>query len=115
MLPKPFRLPSHRIPILLKNGKRMHSMLCSLIILQKKSDETSQFAVIIPHKLSKKAVLRNRTKRLLVETIHHQLPTLTNGFDVIVMAKKILATEKLQDVEPQLVLLLQKTKLLSEL
>jgi ribonuclease P protein component len=43
---------------------------------------------IVGLKLSKKAVERNKTKRWLREIFRDQLPTLKNGQDILVIAKK---------------------------
>lgn len=115
MLPKPFRLPSHRIPELIAHGKRYHDELFSLIVVLKNSADTgSQFAVIVPSKLSKQAVKRNRTKRLLVEALHHQLPHIIHGFDVIIMARKIFIDEKLPDIAPHITHVLTTTGLVEK-
>ena len=56
------------------------------------------YTVIVPVRLSKKAVERNRTRRLLREAIHQHLAHLEHGYEVIVMARKILKDEKLTDI-----------------
>lgn len=58
----------------------------------------TRFACAVPKRLDKRATRRNRTKRLILEAIHLLLPKVTPGFDVVISAKKILWTEKVQDV-----------------
>ncbi|MCR4263243.1 MAG: ribonuclease P protein component, partial [Candidatus Roizmanbacteria bacterium] len=70
-------------------------------------------SVIVPIRLSKKAVERNRTRRLLREAVHQHLPQLSGGFEMIVMAKKILKEEKLVDIVPDVTRSLHDAHLLS--
>ena len=99
MLPKHYRLAGHRIPTLIRSGKRISSHLVSLIY-QPTADnlQPTAITVIVPVRLSKKAVERNRTRRLLREAIHQHLAHLEHGYEVIVMARKILKDEKLTDI-----------------
>lgn len=48
-----------------------------------------KLAFVVPKKLSKKAVVRNRTKRLLSEIFYHFVPSLKRGFYIVVYAQKI--------------------------
>ena len=132
MLPKQYRLAGHRIPELIKSGKRVSNRLASFIYqlttdLPRRqagnlparnaphSDAGGQpitITVIVPMRLSKKAVERNRTRRLFREAIHQHLVHLERGYEVIVMAKKILKYEKLQDIAPDIQNLLIKARLL---
>lgn len=50
--------------------------------------DLSRFGFIVSTKISKKAVLRNRAKRLLRETIRTLLPKIKEGFDILLLAKK---------------------------
>jgi ribonuclease P protein component len=113
MLPKPHRLPGYRIPEIIKSRTRFHSELATLILSPTSGDETSRFTVIVPVKLSKKAVPRNRTKRLLREALYQNLPQLPQGTDGILLAKKLLVEEKLQDILSDIMTLLEKAHLLT--
>ena len=113
MIPSTHRLPGHRIPVLLKNGRRFNGEIASLIFLQNESGENSHIAAIVPVKLSKKAVYRNRTRRLIYESIRQNISEIKPGFEIIIMAKKLFAEEKLSDVQKPIMDLLQKAELLS--
>lgn len=110
MLPKKFRLPGHQIPVLVKQGKRITSDIATLIS-QRTQNNTSQFAFIVPSRLSKKSHERNRTKRLLSEVLRLNMNKINPGFEIILMAKKILTKEKLQEIQPEINKLLEKAGL----
>jgi ribonuclease P protein component len=110
MLPSIHRLPGYRIPEILKKGTRFQSDYLTLI--KEKTTGDSRFTVIVPIRLSKKANVRNRTRRLLRESIHKQLPNIQQGSDAIVMTNKLLLEEKLDDVIPIVISLLTNAGLL---
>ncbi len=115
MLPKQHRLHGHKIPEIIKRGIRYQSSIAVLILNRKNSLSLfSEFTTIIPSRLSKKANKRNRTKRLLNEAISKNLKQVRPGFEVIVMAKKILEKEKLQEIQPEIDSLLKKAKMIIE-
>ncbi len=58
-----------------------------------------RFAFIVSKKVSKKAVERNRGKRLLKEAVRKVLPALKNcEYDIILIGKKNIFREKMQTV-----------------
>lgn len=109
MLPRSQRLPAHFIPLLMKQGRRIDGERIQLLFYPATHNK---YAVIVPTRLSKKAVARNRTKRLIVETLHNRLSTIKSGYYILIMAKRVLATEKLQDIEPEVEELLRKANLI---
>lgn len=110
MLSHPYRLPGFRIPVLLKTGRRFNGEIATIILLKNEAENT-RVGILVPMKLSKKAVHRNRSKRLISEVVRLNLSKIKPGFDVIIMAKKLLREEKLSDIEKPLVILLQKAEL----
>lgn len=117
MLPKKFRLPGNQIPLVLKRGKRYNFSLFNLVVYnqttkQPDNQTTSRFSFIVSSKISKRAVIRNRTKRLLSESVRLLVPQIKKGREIIFFAKKALKEEKLQDVLPTIEKNLKKTRLL---
>ena len=51
------------------------------------NEKESHFGFIISTKISKKAVVRNRIKRIMSETIRLNLPKLKKGFDIVFLIK----------------------------
>jgi ribonuclease P protein component len=62
-----------------------------MCILQKTTNDVSRFAFVVSTKVAKHAVDRNRMKRVLRESVHHLLPTIKPGYDVVFVAKKNFA------------------------
>ena len=112
MLLKENRLRGFRIPVLLKQGRRVHGEIASVIFVPNDSQE-SHIGVIVPIKLSKRAVHRNRTKRLIYEAVRQNNSSVKPGFDIIIMTKKLFREEKLTDIQQPIIELLQKAELLS--
>lgn len=104
MLSKKFRIPGNQIPQVLKKGKRYSFPLFNLVVLKLQVTsyklQASRFAFVVSTKISKKAVVRNRTKRLFSESVRLLFPQIKKGNDIIFFAKKPLEKEKLQDILP---------------
>ncbi len=93
MLPKTNRLPSSQIRLVMRSGKRIHQPALQLIY-RSNNLQVSRFAVIVSTKVDKRAVMRNRIKRLLHQAVFNVLPNVTTGTDGILIAKNIsLATD----------------------
>ena len=62
MLPKQNRLPSFKIPTVIKKGKRFQSRLLTLVVYEDKTakSKSPRFAIIVPTKVDKRAVKRNK-------------------------------------------------------
>jgi len=119
MLPKSHRIPRSCFQMVYKSGKRIHGNNFSLIVspvpkieeslipgMVHKSSVTqplSRFAVVVPKKVAKRAVDRNRMKRLVSESLHHLLPTIKPGIDCIIIAKTNFADTKQQDIKNELI------------
>ncbi len=54
--------------------------------IRKNNLKTSRFGFVISKKFSKKAVIRNKTKRRLSEIIKTKLPEIKKGIDVVIVA-----------------------------
>jgi ribonuclease P protein component len=100
MLPKSNRLPKSQFQSVFRTGKKMHTDDLMCVVLKTK-EVVSQFAFVVSTKVSKHAVDRNRMKRLLRESIHHLLPTIQPGYDIVFVAQKNFADKKESDIEDQ--------------
>ena len=101
MFPKPNRLPHEEFSHVYKTGKRIHGEDV-LFIISPNKQSVSRFAVQVGTKIDKKAVGRNRMKRLFREAIRHVLPTIKPGFDCILIARKNFSEKKEQEIEAML-------------
>lgn len=75
----------------------------------------SRFGFIVSKKVSKKAVVRNRLKRRLRESVRWADKTgrLVGGWDVVVMPKPVLGTAARGEIKPLVDKLLRKSGLLN--
>jgi len=109
MFPKPNRLPSESFRHIFKTGKRVRGEDV-LLIISHNALPISRFAVQVGVKIAKRAVKRNRMKRLIRESIRHLIPTIKPGLDSIIIAQKNFAENKQQIIEDELVKILNITK-----
>ena len=91
MLAKKYRLASYLIPQTLKKGKRFYSKHFILITNFRLSTANNQprFSFIVSKKVYKLAVRRNRLKRRLREIARQNLSKIKNGYNIIILARKI--------------------------
>jgi ribonuclease P protein component len=69
------------------DGAMHQSKSFGMGIYDRKDGEESRFGFIISTKISKKAVVRNRIKRIMSEVIRINLNKLKNGYDVLFLIK----------------------------
>lgn len=69
------------------DGSLIQSKSFGMGIYNRADDEPSHFGFIISTKISKKAVIRNRIKRIMSETVRVNLDKLKNGFDILFLIK----------------------------
>lgn len=112
MLPKKYRLPLrtelHRLQ---KEGRLYHFPFFGLLA-GKNNLPVSRFAFIVSKKIHKKAVRRNRIKRLLREAARELLPQIKPGFDVVFLTKKNIIDQDLSSLLAAMKIALQKAGLL---
>ena len=93
-----------------KQGDGFKQGLLSLKVVKNNLD-TSRFGFVISKKFSKKAVIRNRTKRRLSEIIKAKLLEIKKGIDVIIIVIPG-AENEFQELEHTLSKLFKKAKIL---
>ncbi len=112
MLSKKHRLPSYLIPKLLKRGQRLHADNFTLIYQPSTINNFPRFAFIIPIKLEKRAVYRNRLKRLLRQTVKYQIKKIKKGYNILLLANKAQRSNKPPQISAEVITLLQKAKII---
>lgn len=106
MLPKNYRLPASRISHVLRYGKRVGNQLFQLST--EKGETVSRFSFIVSTKIDKRATRRNRIRRLLSESVHHQLQHIAPGCDYVFVVRKNFSDAKQVEMEKMVMELFQK-------
>ncbi|KKU87416.1 ribonuclease P protein component [Candidatus Gottesmanbacteria bacterium RIFCSPLOWO2_01_FULL_48_11] len=87
MLPIPYRLPTPDVKQVMRSGRRLASPEL-VLIYQKNTTDASRFALIVPKSVDKRAVGRNRTKRLVREALRKLLPAIAQAIDGVIIARR---------------------------
>ena len=109
MLPKQHRLSLRTELNRIKGkGNLFQGHLFSLLI-DRYPGQPSRFGFIISSKVHKKAVKRNRAKRLLSESIFSLLPRIKPGFSLVFLAKRKVIGDDFKEIESEIEELFIKT------
>jgi ribonuclease P protein component len=113
MLPKTNRLTlsDKKYKELQKTGRTTQTKELFIVVNPKENKAPTKFAVIVPKKLDKRAVRRNRTRRLIAAAVHGLLSKVKDGHDVMIMARRVFYEDKLEDVLPVVREIFEKAKL----
>lgn len=107
MLSKKNRLPGSKIPNILKKGTKKETPLLKIYY---ELNNNSKFTVICPKKVCKKAVERNKIKRLIRETLRKKLDKEELKINAVILAKKEIVGQKQNKIEKSLESLFNKIK-----
>lgn len=112
MLPKKHRLMLSKDFEILKNqGRRINGPLFNLIVAKRDENQPPRFGFVVSRKIDKKAVRRNRCKRLLREATRPFLSSAKPGYDVLLLAKKPLKEKSFGETEEEMRRMFEKAKL----
>jgi len=88
MLPKENRLNmTTDIEEVKSKGKKVSGKSLMILVLEKGDKKDSRFGIIVSKNVSKKAVYRNRAKRIIRESINSVLSKVKVGYNVVVIAR----------------------------
>ena len=92
MLPKKYRL-SKKIDIerVKKGGTSISNDLLTFIVEDVDTKSFSRFCIIVSTKISKKAVVRNKIKRMVSTIIENRLEEIKDGKNIVIIVKKDLS------------------------
>ncbi|MBI4059079.1 ribonuclease P protein component [Candidatus Microgenomates bacterium] len=109
MLPSQYRLNEKRdFDRVLKKGLMEQTSLFGLGYLKLTDNLPSRFGLIVSKRISKRAVDRNRIKRILRESLRHLLEKMDKGFMVVILAKHKLLYSNQKEAEEVLAMVLNK-------
>lgn len=78
----------------------------------KNNFKSTRFGIVVSKKFSKKAVVRNQTRRKIKEAIRPKLANIKKGYDVVIMVRPGLNIIDFWDLNQKVETLLKKTGLL---
>lgn len=115
MLPKKYRLPLRtELKRIKKEGNLYQGKFFGLLLSQLNSTiNVSRFAVIISNKIDKKAVKRNKIRRLIYEALWSLYPKIKNGAEGVFLVKKTISQATFLEIKDEIKNLFKKNKLLS--
>lgn len=96
-----------------EEGEKFQSNLFGLLVLGTGKPIT-RFGFVISTKLSKRAVKRNRVKRILREQVRLLLERIKPGFDVVFLGKKPVLESNSREIEKEIKRLFKKAGLLGK-
>lgn len=100
MLPRKYRLTKRSdFQKVLENGTVFQGRLFGLAVLKKDTGEEPRIGIIVSNKISKKAVDRNRIRRLVREAVREQLARAPKGTLLVFLAKKVIVGENLENIK----------------
>jgi ribonuclease P protein component len=92
-------------------GQLVPGELTGMLWLNDGGEEENRFGFIISKKISKKAVDRNRIKRLLSEAVKINLDKIKSRSNkVVFLAKKTMLDKKMAEVVPEVGKMMEKIK-----
>lgn len=90
-------------------GRMYYSPIFGVLVL-KTGDKVKEFGLVISKKISKKAVERNKIKRLLAEAIRRNLDEISEGCRMVFLVKPSILGEKPEEIESEVIKLLKLLK-----
>jgi len=80
------------------------------VLALKTSDRIKEFGIVISKKISKKAVERNKVKRLLAEAIRRNLGKINEGYRMVFLVKTSILGKRVEEVEEEFFKLIKLLK-----
>lgn len=94
-----------------ENSSFLSSPIFNIRISKNKEKET-RFGIVVSKKTSKKAVLRNKTKRVIRNIITQNLDKISKGKDIIIVSKRILNKSLKEEAGQELIGVFKKARII---
>ena len=113
MLPKENRL-SNKIDFekVKRMGNKASGKSLMILTLSRGDDKVSRFGIVVSKHVSKRAVDRNRVKRLLRESIMSVISKVSSGYDVVIIARQNIMSLDFSEVNNDLNNVFQKARII---
>ena len=92
-----------------RNAKTLSSSLFTIRVFDNEEVD-SKFGFVVSKKISKSAVLRNRTKRVIKKIVEENIKKISSSKNIIIITKKSFSWDKKQVAEKDLMSILNKIK-----
>lgn len=103
MLPKKNRLKGNlTFEEVKKEGSMHQSRNFGLLVRKREDNQPTRFGFIVSTKISKKAVERNKIKRMLRDALRDKLDRIRKGYDAILLARSGLLKVKKDMLEKEI-------------
>lgn len=113
MLPKPNRLTQKKdVKRVMIKGRAFFVKEFGIKSIRKQSNLLSKVGIIVPKKLARAAVLRNRIKRQVRHIFLKHIDQIQPGYDIIFMARPDFLKLKFDEMEEKIISVLKRIKLL---
>jgi len=112
MLPKINRLTKKKdFDVVFKNGESIKSDFLIFKVLKNNLQE-SRFGFVVSKKVSPKAVVRNKVKRILREVVFSQLENIKKPADIIIITLPQIKKKEFLEIEKTIINSFKKLKLI---
>ena len=98
----------------MQTGKKTVQVSLQCFVLHAKDSGTWRCTIVVPTSTDKRAVVRNRIKRLISESMARLSPELSSGTDIVFLVKKGFHYESQKYVNEQVHSLLRSAGLSTE-
>lgn len=113
MLSKTFRLTGKEtFAKLKKEGKKIFGETLTLVYRAREDEKNSKIGIIVSLKISKRAVDRNKVKRLIREAVRRDINDLKSGIDLVFLTKRNILKLDQEGIFTEVNKLLRKANLL---
>lgn len=112
MFPRKYRLTKKaEFQKVLEKGTVFQGRLFGLAVLKSDTNQEPKIGIIVSNKISKRANVRNRIRRLLREAVRPYLGSLREGTLLVFLAKKSIVGENLESIKKETERLYEKAGL----
>lgn len=112
MLPKSHRLTEEKdFKRVMQQGRSFFLKECGIKYLAQKYPKATRIGIVVPLKLTRTNVLRNRIKRQIRHIFIQHLSEINQGYDIVVLTRQEFLSLSFQEMENKIVNLLQKAML----
>ncbi len=113
MLSKSNRLSKKNFNIAFKKRGRFVKLSFLTFKITESSQDVVRFGISCGTKISKKAVVRNKIKRRLSESLRLNLNKIKKGYDILVMPSPEIVKKTYQEINQSILIFLKQSDLLN--